>query len=80
MDANTYFTPQEARALVGRSIRTKVYFSGVEYGTTGKVVGYYHHTPRLCGVEIQWDLLGRPNPLIDGFSKSEYEQFLEEVE
>lgn len=79
MYPDKYFTPTEARDKVGRAIRTKVNFSGVVKGTTGKVVGFYHHTGKSCGVEIQWDLLGRPTPLVDGFSKDEYVEFLEEI-
>lgn len=80
MPPNEYFTPEEARAKVGRRIRTDFAFSSVERDTTGKVVGFYHHSPKQCGVEVQWDLLGRPTPLVDGFSKTEYQDFLVEQE
>jgi hypothetical protein len=52
-------------------IRTKVEFSGVPKGTTG--------TSEVDGKEfkITWDLPNRAKPLVDWFSKDEFEQFLE---
>ena len=72
------FDEVNARALVGTRVRTRVEFSGVPVGTAGQVVradrsgdGY------TLGVE--WELTGRTKPLVDWFSRSEYERFLAEV-
>jgi hypothetical protein len=38
------------------------------------------HPGRGCyDVAIQWNLPGRVKPLVDGFSKEEYQRFLEEI-
>lgn len=92
------FTEAEARALVGRRIRTHVAWSGVPKGTTGKVTGA---DPVGGGwdVAITWDLptdppmiasgeiAGEPvtyirsgKPLTDWFTRSEYTQYLEELD
>lgn len=91
-----YFTKEEADAKVCRRVRTRVEFSGVPEGTTGRVIradeagaGY--------DLGIQWDLPTEPpaittekiggepvtivqtgKPLVDWFSKDEYEKFLVE--
>ena len=71
-----YFTPAEAWSKVGRRVRTRVAFSGVPQGTTGVVLVPDDHPVSL---PIRWDLPGRARPLVDWFSRQEYERFLEEV-
>ena len=75
---NEYFTKCEASEKMGRRIRTNVDFSGVTRGTEGVVVEIYSHQyPRKnWGVIIRWDLTRKLN---DGFSKTEYETYLEEI-
>lgn len=72
------FTEAEARALVGRKVRTRVDFSGVPAGTTARVNGA---APGRAGwtVALTWDMEDRPRPLTDWFSKGEYEKFIEEL-
>jgi len=74
---NEYFTEHEALEKVGRRIRTNVDFSGVPRGTEGAVIEIYSHTPKSWGIIIWWDLTRKLN---DGFSKTEYETYLEEIE
>ena len=72
-----YFSKDEAQSKLGRNIRTKVDFSGVPAGTKGFVYNYYNHSgTKNYGVEIKW---GLDQHLVDGFSKDEYDQFLEEL-
>ncbi len=74
-----HFRRQEAVALLGRRIRTEVEFSGVPAGTAGIVVrADPAGTQRAYTVGIQWQLDGRQQPLVDWFTKSEYDRFLKE--
>lgn len=78
---NKYFTWQEASAKMGRRIRTKVYFADVPAGTEGVVCNWYPMGDRRkqeAGVEINWRRwIG--DSLKDGFSKDEYQDYLEEI-
>lgn len=74
---NEYFTLSEARAKQNKKIRSRVEFSGVPKGTTGKVTGMYSCRVGTYGIDVTWDL-PRERPLIDGFSKRDYE-LLEEI-
>jgi hypothetical protein len=71
-----HFTPAEALAKVGKRIRTTIAFSGVPQGTTGTILD---PDDELMTLPIQWDLPGRARPLVDWFSKWEYEKYLEEI-
>jgi len=74
-----HFSRQEAVAQLGRRIRTEVEFSGVPAGTAGIVVrADPAGTQRAYTVGIQWQLGGRQQPLVDWFTKSEYDRFLKE--
>src|SRR5205809_8131985 len=71
---------QEAVAQLGRRIRTQVEFSGVPAGTAGIVVRVDPAgTQGAYTIGIQWQLDGRQQPLVDWFTKSEYERFLKEA-
>jgi hypothetical protein len=86
-----YFTKTEADVLNGTRIRTMVEFSGVPQGTTGTVMGAAETgrdtaavfmQPGKAGSEgytvaIQWDLPGRDKPLVDWFSKADFERYLQ---
>ena len=78
-----YFTAVEVMKKLGQKIRTKVAFSGVPKGTTGTVTGSYGEKEKR--LDITWDLpctadgIPRQKPLVDGFRKDEYEEFLEEI-
>lgn len=76
---NEYFTQLEASAKIDRTIQSLRDFSGVPKGTIGIVVESYSHTKKDCGISIQWSIPNRQYPLTDGFSKSEYEEFLVEI-
>jgi hypothetical protein len=62
---------------VGWKVRTKILFSGVPQGTMGKIVKI---EPTADGwkVAVEWNL-ERPIPLVNWFTKDEYEQYLEEL-
>lgn len=76
MSLGNYFTKSEARSKIGKRIKTNREFSGVPVNTCGTVVGMYKYAgSKDCGLNITWDGLH----LIDGFSKDEYEAFLEEI-
>ena len=79
MSDNTCFTHAEAQVLQGAKISTTVAFSGVPKGTSGTVMradqGRNGYT-----VAVQWELPGRAQPLIDWFSKAEFERYLQEWE
>jgi len=72
------FDQATALAKVGRKIRTRVEFSGVLTGTTGHDLRA-DPSPAGYTVGIQWDLPGRTKPLVDWFTKDEYDQYLEEL-
>lgn len=74
----THFTRREALGKLGKKIKTLRHFSGVPAETTGTVTGMYA-CGNSFGLDITWDLPGRARPLVDGFSKDEYEQFLQEI-
>jgi hypothetical protein len=73
------FDQATALAKVGRRIQTQVDFSGVPQGTTGQVI----QADRSEGgytLAIQWELPDRrQKPLVDWFTRNEYERFLVEV-
>ena len=79
---NEYFTYEEAVKLSHdeKRVRSLVHFFGVPAGTLGMVVGWYSHSPQKYGVRIRWLQDDKPCPLVDGFSKTEYELMLEEVD
>src|SRR6266516_3155712 len=74
-----HFRLQEAVAQLGRRIRTEVEFSGVPAGTAGIVVrADPAGTQGAYTLGIQWQFDGRQQPLVDWFTKSEYDRFLKE--
>jgi hypothetical protein len=73
-----YFSFEEATAKAGKRIETLIDFSGVPKGSTGVVVRY-DEAGSGFDVGIQWDLTDRSKPLVDWFSKDEYEEFLIEM-
>jgi hypothetical protein len=88
------FTQQEAEGKVGMRIKSLVEFPSVPRGTTGRVAkadsaGEFKNQFGVIQEEfdviIEWDLpttvFGNASkPLWDWFTKSEYEQYLEEIE
>lgn len=79
MDAkNKYFSFKEATDKVGTWVSTLVEFSGVPVGTRGLVIEASDHE-NGCTVAIVWDM-PRDRPLMDWFSKDDYNRFLIEVE
>ena len=70
-----YFDYVQAAKLVGRRIRTKIAWSGVPAGTTGRIVradNSYTESGRLALV-IRWDLPALPKPLEDWFDVNEFQ-------
>ncbi|MCA1852854.1 MAG: hypothetical protein LC647_10790 [Beggiatoa sp.] len=75
-----HFSQVDAQALLGRCIRTKVEFSGVPAGTAGTVTRTDKgSSPEGYTVAIQWNLPDRPRPLVDWFTRDEYQSFLEDL-
>ena len=70
-----HFTEEEARAKIGKRIRSLLPFSGVQQGITGRVTSAHERTGGY-DVIVEWDTL----KLRDWFTKDEYERFLEEIE
>lgn len=73
------FPEAEAKSKVGKQIRTQVEFSGIPEGTTGRVVRVEGGGAGFT-LGIEWDLEERAKPLVDWFTKAEFERFLEEIE
>ncbi len=76
---NRYFDQATALGQVGTRIKTLAAFSGVPAGTFGQVI---NADPTEGGymLVIQWELAGREGkPLVDWFSRTEYERFLREI-
>jgi hypothetical protein len=70
-----YFDFVQASKLVGQRIRTRIAWSGVPAGTTGRVVradNSYTESGRHALV-IRWDLPGRAKPLEDWFDEIEFQ-------
>ena len=68
-----YFSQAEAKAKVGQRIQTRVEFSGVPQGTTGRVISAdeagwakppFGRGEVVYDVAIQWDLM-QPEPFAD---------------
>jgi len=88
------FTQAEAEGKVGTCIKSLVEFPGVPRGTTGRVVkadsasqfkNPFGVIQEEFDVIIEWDLPTRvfgnaSKPLWDWFTKSEYEQYLTEIQ
>lgn len=74
----TEYFPYSELPVVGTKIKTLVEFSGVPEGTIGVVVASYHHDKTSYGVDIRWNRWENDR-LTDGFSKSEYFQYLQEI-
>lgn len=73
-----YFSLGEAESLVGKAIRTLVSFCDVPEGSHGRVIGLWKANPRGYGVDIRWRRFDG-DKLIDGFSKRDFELFLEMI-
>ena len=75
------FSKQEASSKTGKNVVSLREFSGVPEGTKGKVLGAdkMGRHPEEWDAKIQWDLPGRFKPLVDWFTKGEYERYLKEV-
>ena len=77
---STYFTELEARAMIGRRVRTRVAWSGIPVGTTGRIVD----TAVIASgngwrIAIGWDLKSSERQMIGWFTRNDYELELEEV-
>lgn len=77
-----YFSEKEAEAKIGKIVITLKEFSGVPMYTIGEVNRIYGDR-NMWGVDIEWKFAhsdkNKHKSLIDGFSKDEYSQFLQEV-
>lgn len=74
-----YFTAAEAQALIGQGLRITIEIFRVPQGTTGAVV-CAKEGARGYTVAVKWTQPDRRNPLIDWFSKGEFERFFECIE
>jgi hypothetical protein len=80
MMENSYFTEQQATALVGRYVRARLHWSGVPGGARG-VIKSACESPTGWGVIIEWDL---PSPIkkqtdVLTFARGDFERALEEI-
>ena len=69
----TYFPHTEAKSKLGKTVRTKIPFYNLPNGSIGKVIDIYKMQWPGFGVVVDW------GDITDGFSKDDYEEFLEEV-
>ncbi|MEW6687324.1 MAG: hypothetical protein AB1393_14160 [Candidatus Edwardsbacteria bacterium] len=76
------FPKEEALEKVGKTVKTKIEFSGVPKGTVGEVLrpfeGDFDKQGNIISLPIRWNRFQR-DKLIDWFSKQEYYKFLEEI-
>ena len=70
-----YFPHTEAKSKLGKTVVTKVPFFQLPKGSIGKVVDIYKMQWPGFGVVVSWNNYD----FSDGFSKDDYEEFLEEV-
>ncbi len=70
----TYFTLPEAKSKLCHRVITTAPFADINIGDYGMVTSYYK-MGSLYGLNVKWDHIN----ITDGFSKSDYERFLEEV-
>ena len=78
MSLGRYFSKQEAESKLGERIRTNREFATAPLHTEGIVSGTYKFAGAsrpLYGLDITWD----GDYGTDGFSKDDYEEFLEEI-
>jgi hypothetical protein len=79
MSERTPFNESAALTKVGQRIKALVEFSGVPRGTLGEVARA-DKSGEGYTLAIQWDLPERrAKPLVDWFTKDEYERYLEEA-
>jgi hypothetical protein len=74
------FSRAEARAKLGRQVRSSVEFSGIPKGTAGRVVQIEEIEPGDFEVVIEWKLPKRQPALCYWLTKKHYRQFLFEDE
>ena len=71
---NTYFTLPLAKSKLNQRVRATLPLADINIGDTGIVTSYYK-MGRDYGLNVKWDHIN----ITDGFSKSDYEKFLEEI-
>jgi hypothetical protein len=71
---STYFTLPEAKSKLNHRVGATLPLADINIGDTGIVTSYYKMGLNY-GVTVKWDHIN----ITDGFSKSDYEKFLEEV-
>ncbi len=71
-----HFTEAEAEGKIGCIIRSVIEFRGVPEGTRGKVIRADAVKVGKFSVGIEWELPVSGKPLVDWFSKDDYEQYL----
>lgn len=71
----TYFPHTEAKSKLDKKVKAKIPFYQLPRGSIGKVMDFYEMGNLRYGLIIAWD----GTVISDGFSKSDYYEFLEEV-
>jgi len=71
---NSYFPLPEAKSKLNQRVKVILSLVDINVGDTGVVTSYYK-MGKDYGVTVTWDHMN----VTDGFSKSDYERFLEEV-
>lgn len=81
MEKDRHFSPEEAKVRVGKRIRTEIDFSSVPKGSKGIVTqADISSSSKTATVAIVWDLPRPDKPLMDWFTKDEYDSYLSEIE
>ena len=79
MNEREYFTEAEARALLGRRVRTRSEWGDAREDTAGVVTRVEQSTTRLGWiVGITWDWPRKNDPLMDWFDRGQYERWIKE--
>ncbi|MFA5745621.1 MAG: hypothetical protein WCX79_00300 [Candidatus Paceibacterota bacterium] len=72
--SKTYFTLPEAKTKINHHVKALAPFADINIGDYGIVTSYYK-IGGLYGLNVKWEHIN----ITDGFSKSDYERFLEGV-
>lgn len=77
---NKYFSKEDAEKKLGKMVISLREFSGIPIGSVGRVASIYGMKNEY-GLDIRWLFIHtKKHRVVDGFSKDEYKEFLQELE
>lgn len=76
---NHYFSKQDAKSLIGHSVRTRVSYSELPPDTIGTVKWIDEVALGSYAIVIQWSLPGQVQQALLWFSKRQFQQYLRET-